>query len=270
MPRTPSDGSRWPSSTRVNWSRPRTPCQGLAAGSTRLALDIPQDITYAREWVKDLGYLADGLQRVGQKEEAEALWRRAADDAADVMRDRSDSCGPRVRSEVLHAMAIYFMSIGEATKALDRYEEAIRQRHKALARQPAHAGDRPALTRQYFGLAEAQLRLGQFAAVASSAEEGPALLPGEWGAEYVAAMLLSRLAARIAGDAGLEEQQRRTLTETHAARAVALLRAAVKDGLPQPEKAMLGQKPELAPLRTRADFQELLREVDKTPAPPLK
>ena len=52
--------------------------------------------------------------------------------------------------------------------------------------------------------------------------------------------------------------------ETQLAQAIASLRQAHKDGW-KPTEMSLQKNPKYAPLRTRKDFQELLKEVEKLP-----
>jgi len=64
-------------------------------------------------------------------------------------------------------------------------------------------------------------------------------------------------------DAGLAPAERKSLTEKYSARAVALLRHAVKAGYKDVEH--LEKDSDLDPLRARSDFQQLLRETKPDP-----
>jgi hypothetical protein len=71
-------------------------------------------------------------------------------------------------------------------------------------------------------------------------------------------------AERVAGvlmTAGLPEERRRALADEYAGRAVALLRAAVEKGFDDLDR--LRKNVELEPLRSRADFHKLVRDLEE-------
>jgi tRNA A-37 threonylcarbamoyl transferase component Bud32 len=80
---------------------------------------------------------------------------------------------------------------------------------------------------------------------------------------YVLARFYATTAGAVPGDAGLTESDRKKLTEEYAARAVYLLRRAGEVGFFANPRNLerLRQDKELAPLRSRPDFQTLVRRV---------
>lgn len=158
--------------------------------------------------------------------------------------------------EALHYRAGLLAARGELAAAVPLLTEAIQQQQAALQKAPYSLACRRSLRNHYSWLAEAQLRLGNHRAAHEAAVHLAEVFPRRWQDAFLAATFLCRCLTRAqepAPPAG-------TAAEEHARAAVALLRQALAHGL---EPARLRQEPALAPLRARADFQQLL-----PPSPP--
>ena len=82
-------------------------------------------------------------------------------------------------------------------------------------------------------------------------------------AEVRAVMVLAKVVGGVKTDTQMKAEQRQELAEKAGACAVLLLRVARTKG--SPRIAGIHENPLLEPLRGRADFQELVREIEKNP-----
>jgi hypothetical protein len=103
--------------------------------------------------------------------------------------------------------------------------------------------------------------MGNHAAASSAAEElaQAALAARQTDDIFSAACLLAGCVPLAEKDEKLDDPRRRELAEQYGARAVALLREAVQLGLK--DTAGLRTEELLNPIRSRKDFQTLLREL---------
>jgi hypothetical protein len=108
-------------------------------------------------------------------------------------------------------------------------------------------------------LARTLLELGEHVAAAEAALEVLRVEPAPWQAYHFYGHLLAVCAGLAAKDANLPEARRRELTQTYGAEAVRMLREAITKGWNGAEE--LHKLPVYNPLRGRADFQQLLREL---------
>jgi serine/threonine-protein kinase len=238
----------------------------------RLSLDEPDSISFRKEWLEALDALSSVLSEQNRTKEVAPLWRAAEDAAREVARRRTDAHGPRLLAAVLQEAALQRLKAGDAADAVRLATEAVLRRQEAQQRQPPDPGDRTRLVSHYLVLAEAQTGQGNYAeamaavekAMAQSAEPLPGVVAG-WG-EVRAALVLTKVVVAAGADSQLEEKRRRETVEQAGARAVALLRSAWQKG--SPEAPTFGDRPALSPLRGRADFHELMREIEKAKPSP--
>jgi tetratricopeptide (TPR) repeat protein len=155
---------------------------------------------------------------------------------------------------------------GDVEQARGLLREAVTYQQEALKADPKNLTYQRALRNHYNWLAEAQVRFGDHAGARDAALRLAAVFPERWQDAYAAARLLAQC-ARLAGeDRKLGSGDRTSAAEKNAASAVALLRQAIQHGLPK--KVRLDQEPDLQPVRSRADFQELLRQAGSANPPP--
>jgi hypothetical protein len=110
--------------------------------------------------------------------------------------------------------------------------------------------------------AVALIARGDHVRAADVAEELPRLLPADPRCHIYAASFLVQCAA-AARDTALAEPQRQALATAYESRAIQVLTQAVARRVIQGVDKL--DIPELAPLRTRADFQELLNALKVVP-----
>src|SRR5262249_52165910 len=115
-------------------------------------------------------------------------------------------------------------------------------------------------------LAEALVRLRDHAAAARAAAEMPRPSPPDESADRFAAGILARCIPLAEQDATLAVEIRAELARVYGDQAMALLRQGVRRG-PGPGLDRLKADPNLAPLRPRADFQKLVRELEEAAGP---
>src|SRR5262249_52503031 len=113
----------------------------------------------------------------------------------------------------------------------------------------------------YGQLAEVLVELVEHSEAAKAAAELPRLFPNNWKEYHRAAELLARCVPLAEKDVRLPEDQRRSLTQAYADQAVGLLREAVAKGCT--DAAQLTKPKAFDPLRSRADFQELVRTLEE-------
>jgi tetratricopeptide (TPR) repeat protein len=150
---------------------------------------------------------------------------------------------------VLGAVLMILQRHEEATRA---FEQSVAQLRADLDAAPADAGRRKALSISYYHLANTQLQSGKVAESAATALERQQLWSDNTDEVYDAVCETARCIGKARSD---EERQRYT------AQAIAVLRRAVGMGLKNAEGVRTDA--ELAPLRERADFQQLVAEVAK-------
>ena len=234
----------------------------------RLALDYPDNPTHTQTWLTVLRYRANALYGSGHKDEVGVLWRRVLESGREALRDRTDSHSPRLQAILQRSLADYLVSAGDFFGAWKQYHEAVREVRQAMTREPADANDRFALADTFYSLAITDLVLGRYEEATYLTEELPALDPSSWQGETHAATLQAKLVDAAMRDKSLTTERSGELVERAGARGVVLLRAAVKKGWP--DAKTLGRQPEFTPLRSRADFQELVRDIEKAQHSPAK
>jgi hypothetical protein len=139
--------------------------------------------------------------------------------------------------------------LGEAEQLLDQTQRSLQSTWPADVRHPTL---RPMVHSFYANRAETQVQLGKHAEAARTAAELPPLEPDAWQAARRAAGFLARCVPLAEQDQQLSPKQRQELAQTYADQASALLREAIRRGLPGIDR--LREAPDLAPLRSRPDF----------------
>jgi tetratricopeptide (TPR) repeat protein len=149
-----------------------------------------------------------------------------------------------------------------ALTKLGRDEEADKDWQEALRRDTSPAGEKTRVERAY-GLASA----GRHAGAVKEAEALATTAPVTGTALYSAAGVYGRCSEAVRKDAGLTEARRAELAESYAARAVQLL-ALSHSAAPLKGREFIRQvnaDKDFTPLRSRDDFQKLLKDLEVKP-----
>jgi tetratricopeptide (TPR) repeat protein len=162
-------------------------------------------------------------------------------------------------------LASFQFSRGAAAEALPILERGIGQLRTALEADGRNRSYRTALRAAQADLAVALIQKGDHAGAAAAAEEVPRLVPDDPDSSLRAAGYLARCGEIAGADARLPEPRRRELREDYARRAVAVLRQAVGLGVLANPRDL--DRPELEPLRDRADMRAIRQDLDARATP---
>jgi serine/threonine protein kinase/tetratricopeptide (TPR) repeat protein len=228
---------------------------------TQLAADFPTVPDYRQHVAQTCNNRATLLRDTGRTKEAEEAYRRALA----IHRQLAAEFPAAVdhQNEVAGAMVnlARLLYLGNApVEARRLLEEALPYHQAALRANPRHPTYRSFYRNNRQRLAETLLVLKDHAAAAAAAEEFLAAATKPQQDAFQTACLLAGCARLARQDPSRDEAARGELAEAYAGRAVAALRAAVRNGFHDSEK--LQKADELEPLRARADFQKLLAEVE--------
>src|SRR5262249_11502278 len=149
---------------------------------------------------------------------------------------------------------------GKPAEARRLLEEAVRHQEAAVKGDPKRRGFRAILRDHYAALAATLAGLGEHAEAARVAEELPRAAPGDRTALFDAACALALCTPVAEKDAQLPPEKRKDLARSYADRAMESLRQAVESGFNNVRQ--LRQDPALEPLRSRRDFQELVKGLE--------
>jgi hypothetical protein len=167
-------------------------------------------------------------------------------------------------SELGNASAFLAKLLGEQGRLADarrEAERAVRNQLAALKLLPGHPKFKKSLGSGYVILAETLVRLGDHGAAAKAAVELPQYSPTEGSWNYHAAAFLARCIPLAEQDPALPPEQRAARARAYGDQAMALLRQGLGRNL---DSEQLKADPNLASLRPRADFQNLLRELERS------
>jgi tetratricopeptide (TPR) repeat protein len=232
----------------------------------RLAADFPT----VPDYLSHLAYIHNALGVVfvgtGRPKEAETEYR-----AAIAIRKQLAKEFPNVPdyqiglAETMLNLAIGHHACKEFQAARLLLEEALPHHRAALEANPRH----PEYGRYYCLNRLLQtatlLALGDHGAASATAEQLGQAAVDRIGDTYKAACYLARCVPLAEKDDKLSELQRKERVQQYGDRALKLLQLAVKHGFNDVQR--LKKDPALAPLRSRADFQELVAELEKKSRP---
>jgi eukaryotic-like serine/threonine-protein kinase len=233
----------------------------------RLADEFPRVPAHRQELAHGHYNLATLLQRVGRPRDAEQAYRRALDLLQRLV-DESPGV-PALLNELGRtsaSLAELLLDQGGPAEARELAERAVRHQQaalKLLPRQPAYGR---ALGQHYRILAEALVRLGDHAAAAQAAAEMPRPSGPDERVDHFAAGVLARCIPLAEQDSTLAVEKREALARAYGDQAMALLRQGFRRGS-GPGLDRLKVDPNLAPLRPRADFQKLVRDLEDAAGP---
>jgi serine/threonine-protein kinase len=232
----------------------------------RLADDFPRVPVYRQELAHTHNNIGMLLQR-RRPREAEKAYRRALG-----LHERlvHESPGAPAHSNELgrtsSSLAEFLLQEGRPAEAREHAERAVRQQQSALKLLPNHPAYGRHLARHYRVLAESLVRLRDHAAAARAAAEKPRPTGPDESADRFWAGILARCIPLAEQDSALTAEKRAALAKSYGDQAVALLRQASQRGS-RPNLDRLKADPNLTPLRPRADFQELIRDLDEAAGP---
>jgi serine/threonine-protein kinase len=219
---------------------PQRPDYRLSLAVTRLNLSVALEPTDPRDALR-------------QCRDALAVQERLSADFPEVSEYQRDL------GRTLYTLARLMVAGGDPAEAHAHLARAVRQHRAGLEADPRSRADRDFLRDDYGLLCLALLRSGAHAEAADAAVELPRIAP-DAPQEYLrAAAFLVECAAAAGADPTLTEPDRPARAESYALRAIDQLRQAVDLRLLDDPASL--QVKELTPLRSREDFQELLRKL---------
>ncbi|MDG3005218.1 serine/threonine-protein kinase [Paludisphaera mucosa] len=232
-----------------------------ASTTLRLSDDFPAVAPYRQLLARARLNMAEQLALEDKNEEAEALLAAAL---PLVERLHAEAPGSPAYLTGLVATLVRMGAVAEARKdyprALAYLERADRLRAETpglLARDPAGPLAEESLLTY---LSQVRLDLGDHAAAVVSADELAGLAgPNKALSAYNAGCYYSRASALAAKDPALPPDRRSALAEEYALRAVAHLRTAFSRGFH--DRDLITNDADLAPLRDRRDFQDVMTRL---------
>jgi serine/threonine-protein kinase len=229
----------------------------------RLAEDFPRVPVYRQDLALNHHNLAVLWDRTKQVAKAEQAYRRALDLQRALVKEHSQV--PGYQSELGNTysrLAELLLQQGQLTEARRQGEQAVQHQQAALKLRPGQPAFGRALGHHYRILAETLLRLGDHAAAAAAAAQLPRYLSAVDRIYPYTAGLLARCVPLAQRDSTLPVEKRETLAKTYGDQAMDLLRRGIRHG-PRPRADQLKATLSFASLRTRADFQKLVRELER-------
>lgn len=227
----------------------------------RLVEEFPRVLAYRQDLAHSHHNLALILER-DRPLEAEQEYRRAL-----VLQKQLVENSPGVPTQLNELGRTYanladlLLRFGKLTEARELGERAVQNQQAALKLVPRQQAYRRALGQHYRVLAEALLRLGDHAAAAKVATEMGQNTPSDQRMERSAASILARCISMAERDSTLTKETKTTLVQSYGDQAMAHARKAFKSGFRQ-SFDQLKSDPDLAPLRPRADFQKLIKDLE--------
>jgi serine/threonine-protein kinase len=228
-----------------------------------LTEDFPRVPSYRQELAASHCNLGRVLAKMGRHREAERVFHEALEIQQQLVNEFHDVPDQQSALGSMFAhLAELLLNKGRLTDARRDAEQAVSHQRAALRLLPGQPefGDR--LRRAYGVLTETLLRLGDHAAAAETAAELSRHFPADEPVHRSVARLLARCVPLAARDQALSHEKREVLSRAYGDQAMTLLRKGLlHPARPSPEE--LKSDPHLAPLYPRADFQQLVRELEE-------
>jgi tetratricopeptide (TPR) repeat protein len=187
-------------------------------------------------------------------QQAVAIWQPLLEEFPDLHAHRNSMASN------MNSLAALLREDGKLEEARRMHELAIEQRLKLMNEAPKNRANATSLRNYYQGLGDTALLQKDHAAAAAAASRMAQARPNVAADSELAARFFGRCVTLARKDPGLPEPERRTLAETYADQAMKHLREAVKNGYQ--DAAVLSKQGALAPLRDRADFQQLVKDLE--------
>jgi serine/threonine-protein kinase len=154
------------------------------------------------------------------------------------------------------------MEEGRLAEARRSLEMAVEHQRAALLLQPGQPAFTEFLGSHYEALAEVLVRSGEHAAAARAAAEVPPCFSADPSKFCRAAGLLGRCVPLAQQDQTVPMETRDSLAKTYGDQAMLLLKKGLQQK-PGYDAKVLRKDPDLASIRSRPDFQDLVREVER-------
>jgi tetratricopeptide (TPR) repeat protein len=195
--------------------------------------------------------------------EAEKLYLRALDFYEKLAADFPNV--PYNRAQLAHTLFLVsdlrLRHLKQFQQARQGVERAIGYQLKLCEAEPQNTDLRRNLRRQYSTLAESLIQLGEHREAAATALKLPPLFPDAWQECLSAGWFLARCLPLAQRDTRLSGSESEMLRQDYADRAVEWLRRAIQGGYN--DVNFLRTSPDLEPVRRRADYQKLLRDLTR-------
>jgi tetratricopeptide (TPR) repeat protein len=205
----------------------------------------------------NLGFL---LAKTGRAPEAEKTLRRVIDLRRELMEAYPQSPFYPVRiANTLRGLADLVSKRGDHTTARALLDQAIGLRRTAIRLAPGDSGCLESMRLDLLALSELLIGLRDHAAAARTITELPDVDPKSPKEPLEAASFLARCLRVVEGDRALTDVRREELACDYASRAVDHIRTALRRGFR--DAVSLEKDTRFEPLRPRAEFRELLREM---------
>jgi serine/threonine protein kinase len=230
---------------------------------TWLTKNHPRVASYQQDLADCATRLGLLLRDAGKFQDAESFLRQAL--AAREQLAALFPAAARHESNVggaLNNLAMILLARGELAEARRCLETAIRRQQAAIRADAGQRQFREFLANHHWNLGRVWLGLQDHAAAAQAAAELPRILPDDPERYVLAALLLARCLPLAEKDSHLPEPKRRQVIQGYGDEVVALLRRAAARGYR--DAAALKKDPVLQRLASRADFRQLLLELEKT------
>jgi serine/threonine-protein kinase len=224
----------------------------------------PANVGFRHRLVDKLLLLAELENAGGLHDDALATRRRALQVAEDLTHDRSDNL--LFQGTLAHSAAALGQSLaaeGRPQEALPPLRRAVEQRTAIVSQRPSSAVERRRLASDQLRLGVNQGKAGQSAEALQSLRAAQATLEQVSPRGKTDACNLACVSAQLSLVLGRDHPDRST---AEADRAIQALREAIAAGYQDAER--LEKDPDLEPLRSRADFQQLVAELKKTKTKP--
>jgi serine/threonine protein kinase/tetratricopeptide (TPR) repeat protein len=229
----------------------------------RLAEEFPRVPDHRRDLASTHHNLALLLERMQRLQKAEQAHRRALDLFRGLVEEVPEVPGyQNMLGDSLAHLARVLRDQGRLADARRDAEEALRHQLSALKLVPGHPRFTYSLAGNYAILAETLVRLGDHEAAAKAAAELPRHFPKKGSAYCQAAAFLARCVPLAEQDPMLPPDKRKAQADAYGDQALALLRQGLRHP-PGRSAEQLASDPHFAPLRPRADFRQLLRELEE-------
>src|SRR5262249_29885821 len=212
---------------------------------------------YRRDLAVTYGQIAALQRGAGRREEALASLGKARDLLEPLARAHPDTPDlGRDLARVLAALGATLELLGRPDEALAAYRQGVAVLEPAYARAPQIAEYRRNLAGLYAALAARYRATGRRAEQEAAARRCARLCPGCGADLYRQVCETVQLSLKVGRDQGVPAEDRARRQASYAEEAVYVLRQAVACGFRDAER--LRRDPALEPLRSRADFQQLL------------
>jgi serine/threonine-protein kinase len=230
----------------------------------RLVEDFPRVPAYRQEVARTHHNLALLRERMKQPGEAEQAYLRAVD----IFQPLVDEF-PTVPQQH-HELATILAHLGEFlfrqgrwAEARQTIERAIQYQQAALKLIPRHPAYVRSLGRHCRLLVETLLRLGDHAGLAQTAAKLAGYFPPSAGLSLYTAGLLARCVPLAEKDPTLAREEREAQALAYGNQAMVLLLQGLHY-MPRPTGKWVKTNPHYASLRRRADFQQVVRELEES------